>query len=457
METIDYSRWAIYLVFGTPFLAWLLFTRNDALRVAAVVGVLVIVQDAISARRYLWAVGVGPSVITAYVAAMGIYLQRGRPPRLGWLGPGWLLFLGLALSGVVIGSFVGGQLPWNVKTFQELFLESFLFFLIGAMVFRSDLEARQFFAYLVLLAGVTAVIHFATLATGYRFANVTAGAISQWVYGGVFGNPNSMGSFYCMAFPTGLLLLLRGGLPRIVRPVLAISLVLMLGSLLISTHRGGILVTSLLSAIVVLRSGIRLASIAVGGALAAIVVGAAVWTVTLILPDVVAMAKDLFAQEGFKTERLAIWLTCLDLIAANPFGVGLAPENLHLALERYGLPIASPHSIYLTIPMQVGILGLLLFLAMVSSIITRMLRALRLATMPLQRLNIGCALLCVAAFLIAGVAEPIWENGQKLNNLFWLFSGIGLSLSERVLAQRRSGAPVASVVAPGAGLPAHGA
>ena len=142
---------------------------------------------------------------------------------------------------------------------------------------------------------------------------------------------------------------------------------------------------------------------------------------------------------------------------ANPFGVGLAPENLHLALEKYGLPFASPHSIYLVIPMQVGILGLLLFLAMIMSILSKMLRALRLATMPVQSLNLGCALVCVSAFLMAGIAEPIWENGQKLNNLFWLFSGIGLSLSERVLAQRRSGAPVASVVAREAGLPAHGA
>lgn len=456
METIDYTRWAFYFVFGLPFLAWLLLGRSDALRVAAVVSVLVIVQSTLADRRYVWAIGVGPSVITAYVGFMGALIQSRRFPKLGWLGGAWAAFLVLAMSGVIIGTSSGGQLDWNVNTFQELFVESLLFFLLGAVALRTNESVRQFFLYFALLGAVVALIHFFTLATGYRFRGYRPTSGADWNYGGVFGNPNSMGSFYCMTIPVGLLLFLNGRLPTLTRALLALASVLMLGSLMLSTHRGGQLVTGLLMVYVLLRAGIRPVTLAfsvIGGAL---LLAAAAAVVSYVLPETVAQAEDLFALEGFRTERGEIWLRSVQVILSNPFGVGLAPENLKMALSRAGIQLATPHNLYLTIPLQVGIVGLVLFLAMVGTILGKIFRARHLSRLPIQRVNLDCALLCMSAFLIAGFAEPIWENGHKLNNLFWLLAGIGLFASNLVLAERRQPAREGAPALDAEHAPAHG-
>lgn len=438
MENIDYTRWAIYFIFGLPFLGWLALTRSQVLRVFATLLVLIVVQGSLANRRYLWAIGVGPSIIVAYTALMAMLVTGRRMPRLGWLGPGWGIFLFLALVGVVVGSLGDAPLAWNVNAFQELFVEAFVFFLVGVLAFRSDDEVQRFFSLLVLLGGFVAITHFFTLATGFRFRDFSQAREAQtWIYGAYFGNPNSLGAFYTMVFPLGLRLMMGSRVGKLWRPLLAVALVLMLGSLLLSTHRAGLLVTALLAVVALVRGGARPTTVAVGVAGGALGLGLAVTLVLYALPDVAEEVRRLLTEEGLRTQRGEIWLRSLQLVLARPYGIGLAPQNFLAEMASVGLPLATPHNIYLTLALETGIAGLFLFVAMVSTIVQKLWRAAKAASSQAQRRIVDCALLGMLGFLIVGFGEPVWENGYKLNHIFWLLSGIGLALADRVLAERR--------------------
>lgn len=438
MENIDYTRWAFYFIFGLPFLGWLAVTRSQVLRVFATLVVLIVVQGSLANRRYLWAIGVGPSIIVAYTALMAMLVAGRRMPRLGWLGPGWGIFLFLALVGVVVGSLGDAPLAWNVNAFQELFVEAFVFFLVGVLAFRSDDEVQRFFSLLVLLGGFVAITHFFTLATGFRFRDFSQAREAQtWIYGAYFGNPNSLGAFYTMVFPLGLRLMMGSRVGKLWRPLLAVALVLMLGSLLLSTHRAGLLVTALLAVVALVRGGARPTTVAVGAAGGALGLGLAVTLVLYALPDVAEEVRRLLTEEGLRTQRGEIWLRSLQLVLARPYGIGLAPQNFLAEMASVGLPLATPHNIYLTLALETGIAGLFLFVAIVSTIVLKLWRAAKAASSQAQRRIVDCALLGMLGFLIVGFGEPVWENGYKLNHIFWLLSGIGLALADRVLAERR--------------------
>ena len=79
-EEIVWSRWAIYLLAGPPILFWLFFVRDNVLRLAAVLFVLVFIQDSFVQRRFVWAISFGPSTIVVYVALLSLIVQRGRLP-----------------------------------------------------------------------------------------------------------------------------------------------------------------------------------------------------------------------------------------------------------------------------------------------------------------------------------------------------------------------------------------
>jgi len=127
----------------------------------------------------------------------------------------------------------------------------------------------------------------------------------------------------------------------------------------------------------------------------------------------------------------------VQIALANPFGIGLADENLQRLARQHGLDFASAHNIYLTIALQAGFLGLAAFLFIVGTVLARVRRAWRWVSTPDQRRALTLSLFAILAFLMVGFTEPIWENGEKLNHIFWLFCGISLGTSARVLDSSR--------------------
>ena len=189
---VDLTRWLVYLIVGIPAITWLLFTRNDALRLIALLGILIFVQDLFSSRRIVFGVGIGPSVIFVYACLTGLYISRGRFPSLGVFGPLWVLFLGAALLGLVSGSLGTGMLFWNIRGFQQLYFEGLFYFVVGVMAFHRDEDVPRFlFYYVVVIGAGVAATHLFALGTGWRPPSLVHSfeAGREVFYGGVFVNP----------------------------------------------------------------------------------------------------------------------------------------------------------------------------------------------------------------------------------------------------------------------------
>ena len=457
-DNIVYTRWVVYFVFGLPFLAWLFFTKSNVLRVISVLAVLIFIQNSISARRYLWAIGVGPSNIVAYVALISLFLQRKGRLSLQGIGIPWAFYLFLAFAGLLIGATRPGELLWNVIAFQEYYVEGFFFFLIGVVAFTKDEELDQFFTYFVMIGIGVAVIHLFCLATGFHFVDwAQAGEVdSALPYGGVFNNPNTMGSFYCMVLPTALLMAANGRNPVAQRTIASAGLVLMLGSLLISTHRGGILVCGFLFVMMLLLNSANPARGLVAIVFGAVALAVGILVLRELIPDLVDEAVGMQEYEGLSTSRLWIWTSYLTIIAQHPFGVGVTTKAVLDTAAKYNIPFA-PHNVYLGIAMQIGILGLIMFLIMAGVSLARGFRAWRITREPRRRLVLTYVFIAQIGWLLAGISETLFENGYKMNQLYWFFLGLSLATSGRVLAEARRGgasqqAPVALEEATAHGL-----
>lgn len=446
---IDFSRWFIYLVFGLPFLAWLAATRRNALRIAAVVAVLILVQQTFVARRYLWAIGVGPSVIVAYVAFMASAARRRLPRRIGPIMTLWGVLLVSAFLSLVIGSFRPGFLQWNVITFQSYYVEPCLFFFLGALAFGGDNEVEEFLVYLSFIGAIVAITHLFCVATGYRLPNLPdemALRNQWWSYGGHFTNANTLGHAMALLISTSLVIALDRNAPLHLRLAVVAALVPMVASLSLSGSRGAYLVAALLVLIAVGYSRGTLARAFGVAAITAIVAATAGLVISLVFPEVFQLILGELSDQGLQTPRWTIWSSYLELIVTNPFGVGLDQRNIELVTPEYRLAAPLAHNIYLDLAARVGIIGMLAFTALGAVLLVRSYRALAAARTPLQRRIAQALFFATAAFLLSGVVEPIYHNGFKMLQLFSLLAGASFAASARTLAAERA-APRAETLA----------
>jgi O-antigen ligase len=174
-----------------------------------------------------------------------------------------------------------------------------------------------------------------------------------------------------------------------------------------------------------------------GVALASLTIASAYWLVMEFLPALAGETLEVFEIEGLRTNRPQVWKTYTEIILAHPFGVGLDIENLIRVASRYGLHIYNAHNIYLNIAVSTGVTGLIMFLAIITLLLGRLVRALSRAAAGLQQQTLMYLFLGVAGFLVVGLVEPIYTLAPKLNQFFWLLSGIGAAASARVLAESR--------------------
>lgn len=459
MQTdIDFTRWAIYFVFGAPFLAWVFFGRDNALKVLSAVGMLIFVQQSFAYRRYLGPIGIGPSIMTAYVVLVALFTQRRQVPNLGVVWLLWAGFLLAAVTGAVVGGLRGGSFERNVYDFQLLYLEGFIFFLVGSMAFTRDEELQNFLFYFVMAGLAVSLAHIFCLVTGYRFRDFSrfGEEVRRFNYGGFFDNANTQGSFFSMTIPMALLLLTGGRLGRLRRGLVLAAIVFMLGSLLQSVHRGGILTTGLLSILIIWLTA-RRPAMAASLVLAGLVgVLASYFLLTTLLPDFAAASIDFAKEKGLQSPRFVIWPRFIQMVLDNPLGIGLSVDNLLRARRPYAIPLSSTHDLYLAILVQIGFAGLLFFLSLTGAILYRNFRAWRVVRDPSRRVLLLAVMMPLLGFFLVGVTESVWENGIKINQLFWFWCGISIATSTRMLAERR--AAVRRIPQPGEleGSPAFG-
>lgn len=440
MEQIVWQRWLIYAVFGVPFLAWLFFTKQRWLRVIVVAAMLVLVQGSFADRRYLWAVGIGPSVITAYTAFMALALAPGRTPGLRGTAAGWILFLLSALVGLTAGSLgIPGELPWQVNSLQELYLEGLLFFLVGAMGMRTNEDVRKYVLAWLAMGVAVALTHYFCLATGYRLrgAALIKDRDISLLYGGHFINPNTQGAFYAMTIPAAMAIALARQERTPVRLYALACAIVMTGSLILSWHRGGFISTTALLLGVLIASGVGVGRTLMVTLVGVLVVGTGYLIAMELFPDILGRILETKGAKGLETERYATWLAYVPVVFTHPFGVGITPESVLRTAAQYQIAYV-PHNIYLNFALQVGFLGFFAFFLLVTPIVLRNVRAWRLAVDVRSRTVALLTLIPLGAFFLVGISEPLYDNGHKINNLFWLVSGVSLASSLRLLEEARS-------------------
>lgn len=453
-EAINPIRWLMYLLLGAPLLTWLFFTRQEALRLLGLLVALIIVQDNIAGRRWVWAFSVAPSFILAYVALLSQVFQR-RMPRLGVFGPLWIALLFCAAIGGIAGSIGTGLLPNNIDRYQIVFLEGVLFFLFGLVAVRKDSDLVFFLRAQSTWVGLAvALIHFFTIATGFRFRNAISDELGIY-YGGVLSNPNALAAYYVMVIPVALSMLVRQRLNPFTRFATSVSLVAMFGSLVLTGGRSGILFTIIMCfiALVWSRMGFLRGILAVAAAALFAFLGFEL--MESLVPDTWFEILGIARQEGLETSRFMLAQRYGLMMLEHPFGIGLSTPNFERLLVRYGIQgVVNSHNIYLEMGLQAGILGLLTFLVMIGIVMWRIRRALSLTRDPVQHEALLYLFLLLLGYLSNGYFQPIFSVYPKLNNLFWLLCGLSLAASDRVFAAQRAQVEDAGHASP-AGAFAH--
>lgn len=438
---LNLQRWLIYLVFGVPVLAWVFLTRNRILRLTAVVGVLVFVQQSLVSRRYVWAFGVGPAIIFAYVALVSSMLQSRRLPRLGALPLLWSAFLFSALIGLAVGSLGSGLLLWNVIAFQDFYVESAVLFFVGAFALSGMEEFRKVPAMLVWLGLGVSITHLACVATGYRFPDWPASMArdSYWFqYGGVFTNVNTLANAILLTMPVSVSVAADGRERFPLRVLAGVATVAMGVSLILTSARGpyGFAVLLCSVALFARRTGFLTSLL---GAIALTLVLALTYFATVdLFADAFGDVLEDLRLTGLATDRPLIWLGYLSLVVSHPFGVGLTEQNVWPYIGQFSLRYELAHNIYLDIAARAGIAGALCFIALLAGIFMRVIRGIRFASDPRDRTLMQRLLLVVIAYPMGGLVEPIFQNSYKLTQLYFLLCGIAVAAATAVLAARRT-------------------
>ena len=144
-------------------------------------------------------------------------------------------------------------------------------------------------------------------------------------------------------------------------------------------------------------------------------------------PPAVSGPAFLQAPQPLTVGRRALWGAAIDLWRGQPL-LGIGADNFRY---RYGPRLGlsewderlTVNNLYLELLADLGVVGLALFLTLVSIILLPLLRSLRAgrATDPLLSLAVALALLLYLAHGLVDVF--IWQNGAHW--LFWLLLGVG--------------------------------
>jgi O-antigen ligase len=417
-------RWTVYLLLVPYALVALVFVRDPVVLLGVLFVPLLFLEQSFISIRSVGPASIGVSLPIFAVVAAALWRQGHRLPRLGlytWL---WAAFLLTALAAAVA---FDGEPRIERLRFQTLYLEGFLYFLLGAAAFRSPSDARRF-AWVLLACGVgMALLQFAFLRTGipYLQPNIEVRDLTQdWRYGGPLGNPNSLADFYAVLLPSVLVLLLIAR-STVERGALVAAGIALTSALVLTGSRGGVLAgvaAVLLSAV---ASSRRLMARPWAVPVLVLLVSAGYFVVDTYFSEVFALSLERWEQRGLRDVRTEIWSATLEIIADSPLGLGHDPQAYVQALahRRPGFFFATPHNVYLGLAVSVGLAGLLAFLAIVGAAllgaVQQIARAGDARTYQLRWMPV----LAVVVFLVAAFTEPLYDNGHKLNHVFWFLVG----------------------------------
>jgi O-antigen ligase len=293
-------------------------------------------------------------------------------------------------------------------------------------------RAMAFMLMIVAVAGVVrrlpgdAVVLFALLGSGAYVlvavvAEVATGAFRPWAadyrLSGVF-HPNTVGSF-CVVF-----LVAAACAPgRARRRLLGLAVVLVGAVLLLTRSRASVFTLAIVLALRWLvaatpaRTAFALVAVAWLGCASVFVFGDAAGQA---VRDTLLMSRS-DSEVGSLSGRTSLWAQLLRYAAERPvlgYGVGgfWGPRHVQAVYAAQRWPAADAHSTYLEQLLDLGAVGLGLFLFVLAAALARALRAARGAG------GAAAFMLCmIAYYLLAGLVETLQPTPSFLTFvLFWV-------------------------------------
>ena len=145
--------------------------------------------------------------------------------------------------------------------------------------------------------------------------------------------------------------------------------------------------------------------------------------------------------------RVNIWKGCINMIKDYFFeGIGVGQEAFRAVYPKYSLSgiEAAPHAhnLYLQIVLQIGIVGLIVFIGVIFLFLRSNLTFFRdeSAAMRPSRLLTAAGFCGIAAVLVQGMTDYIWYN-YRIFCMFWLVLGITTALRRCAAAEKTFKAP----------------
>jgi O-antigen ligase len=336
------------------------------------------------------------------IAAIGLLTQHSRLRFPAFL---WLYLL------LLLWAVVGLATSIDVAVSKDLIVERLKLALIMLVIVNTINTERRFGFFIFFLLGCYMLFP----ARG-SFVNFIVGenVMGRLVWNNVYHNPNDLGVLSLLALGVALAVLATSTVRRVARIGAAISAAILIVVIVMTKSRGvllGLIVGMGPAALrLVFSKSRRLIYVIIGAIALLLLVPTSTWDRytgmgKLTSTDTLAEADP----EGSAAERWEIQKSAWKIFASNPLtGVGLG--NFSVANLRYlpRLGLKDTHNTYLNLATELGLPGLLLWLALVYSVMkaTRNARvkwgtaALGIEYIWIERATLG--------FLVAGFVGTYW-------------------------------------------------
>lgn len=327
----------------------------------------------------------------------------------------------------VAGIFISDQWYISLGQWRAYFLEPMLFFIIllGRCEQFTPRDIAKALVFSSISIGLLAQIqsYFGVLYPPSLWDDIVAGRATAF-----FTSPNAVGLYLapCFLLTMGILFEARKTRPKKSLWFELIAVVIFSG-LIASQSFGALIAVALAALLFAIWVGDKRMAVGVAAGIALMTAG--IGTVLLVLPQTRNLVTAKIHSGG---NRLTLWQYSEEFLTKNPknfiFGAGIRqffrkvqkPHYNAKELER----LIYPHNFFLNFWSETGLLGLLSVSFMVSWLLYKLYKKIRLEKTPL-----AVATFCsIIALLIHGLVDvPYFKN--DLAFLFWIISALCFSIT----------------------------
>lgn len=323
----------------------------------------------------------------------------------------FLLFIGVHLLSSILNSNVFS----SARRVYQIISVASLVILISILFFKTTL-INKWWSFSIFLGVLSCATLFAWLIFDRSMA-----------YSGIFNNPNSLGVYSLVSMPFFMIARVLSG-DKLVRFGWGTLIIITVILSFISGARASLLALIILAAVMMLWTFISESKIKHNLFLISVMLAPALILLSIVVDEggviyYAEVVSQLISDKGnILSGRDLLWISVVDLISVKPF-LGWGPSALLENLtEQHTM---STHNLYLQITLQVGLVGILVFMAIIFKIWNVMYygRGSRIVQIS-------------ASFLVAVLFHQMFSISLTQNSLafgfgMWFIVSVGIGVSLR--------------------------